>query len=114
MSSAEELPIPENEFVAYVGDPDIHDGRVERVEPKGDTVRVIVRGASGRRLAIDFAGVAEVRSQNPEGMVLYSLSEMRAPAPLRRFDFVNWYDKERDKAYLVVVAKDFKVSRLDG
>lgn len=107
------MTIPENEFVAYVGDPDIHDGSIESVEHKRDRVRVIVRGASGRRLAIDFEGVAEVRSKNPEGMVLYSLSEMRTPAPLRRFVFVNWYDKEREKANLVVLAKDFKLSRLD-
>ncbi len=58
--------------------------------------------------------MAEIRSKNPEGTVLYSFGKMRTPAPLRRFVFVNRYDEEPGKANLVVLAKGFEVSSLDG
>ncbi len=57
--------------------------------------------------------MAEIRPKYPEGMVPYSFGKMRTPAPLRRFVFVNRYDKERDKANLVVLAKGFEVTSLD-
>lgn len=97
----------EEVFVAYVGDPDIHDGHVVRVEQKGKRVSVLVRGFSGRRFWVEFSGVESVKSNRPEGMVLYSLSEMEAPAPFRRFVFTNW--DEKDDAYLEILARDFRI-----
>jgi hypothetical protein len=102
----------EEVFVAYVGDPDIHDGHIVQVEKKDKRVRVLVRGFSGRRFWVEFSGVESVKSSRPEGMMLYSLSEMKAPAPLRRFVFTNW--DEDDDAFLEIVAQDFVISKWAG
>ncbi|HYT17173.1 MAG TPA: hypothetical protein VEO18_02870 [Thermoplasmata archaeon] len=98
------------DFVGYVGPPDIHDGRIMRVERDGDHFWVDVKVESGEMLIFEFLGVTAIRSNRPEGMLLYSLSEMRSQAPLRRFVFTNW--DTRDDAFLEVVARDFFVSRV--
>jgi hypothetical protein len=102
----------DSEFVAYVGIPDIHDGVVLRasVEEREKKAEVIIKGDSGCEHAIVFEGVAEVKMNAPEGMVLYALSEMRTTPPLRRFEFVNSNDDdENDTRSLSVVAKDFRI-----
>jgi hypothetical protein len=43
----------------------------------------------------------------PEGMLLYSLSEMRASPPLRKFVFAN--NEEDHPGYLSILATDFSV-----
>lgn len=94
-------------FVAYVGDPDIHDGTILAVERRDRAIRVRVRGASGREFVVAFGGVFAVRSNCPEGMMLYALSELRGEPPMRRFVFVNWEDD--GKAFLEIDAASFSV-----
>jgi hypothetical protein len=77
------------EFARYVGSPDFHDGLVLRVSVEGNTAEVVVEGYSGREYVVLFEGVDEVELNEPEGMLLYSLSEMRASPPLRKFVFAN-------------------------
>jgi hypothetical protein len=79
-------------FVGYVGDADFHDGTVLAVEQQYGMARVRVRGASGKVLVVEFRGVRAVRANQPEGMMLYALSELRGELPLRRFAFANWDD----------------------
>jgi hypothetical protein len=67
-----------DEFIAYVGDPDFHDGAVVRVIRGQDLARVMVRGASGQEFVVEFRGVKAVRSNKPEDMRICALSEMRA------------------------------------
>ncbi len=43
----------------------------------------------------------------PEGMLLYSLSEMRASPPLRKFEFTN--NEEDHPGYLSILATAFSV-----
>jgi len=100
--------MPTSLFAGYVGDDDFHDGSILAVDRHDDTVRVRVRGASGKVFVIQFAGVCAVRANQAEGMTLYALSEMRCQPPVRRFVFANW-DGE-SKAYLEVDAADFSVS----
>ena len=95
-----------DDFVAYVGPPEIHDGVVEAVEREGDQVRVLLRGGIGRPIEVVFRGVESVTARRAEGMVLYALAEMRAPAPLRRFVFANW--EEEDDASLEVIARELQ------
>ena len=76
--------MPDSSFVGYVGDPDFHDGSIVSVDERDGTVRVRVRSASGKLFVVDFSGVAEVRAVDPEGMMLYALSEMSCQPPLRR------------------------------
>src|SRR5215211_4400311 len=94
-------------FVGYIGDADFHDGSVLAVEQEGEAVRVRVRGASGKLFVVDFGGVRAVRANDPEGMVLYALSELSGEPPLRRFTFANWDDDSG--AYLEVDAETITV-----
>jgi hypothetical protein len=94
------------EFVGYVGTPDFHDGEVLSVSGT-ETLIVRVRGFSGREYKVQFDGVESVNSSEPQGMDLYALSEMRAPAPLRRFEFAN--NNEDDRKFLGVLAAGFRI-----
>lgn len=94
-------------FIGYVGDADFHDGAVVAVEQQHGIARVRVRGASGKVFVVDFGGVRAVRANQPEGMVLYALSELRGEPPLRRFAFANWDDDS--PAYLEVDAESIAV-----
>jgi len=100
--------MPDTPFVAYVGDPDFHDGSIVAVEHQGDVLRVRVRGASGKHYVVAFSGVIAVRKNRPEGMLLYALCEHRGELPLRRFVFGNWDDDSN--AYLEVDAAGFAVN----
>ena len=99
-----------DEFIAYAGDPDFHDGSVVSVVEERDSTRVVVRGASGQEFVVEFRGVKAMRSCKPEGMLIYSLSEMKAQPPARRFEFANWH--EDDDAFFSIDAEDFSVARL--
>jgi hypothetical protein len=94
-------------FIAYVGNPDFHDGTVSRVAAEGKTALVVVKGYSGRVHVVDFEGVEEIQKNTPEGMLLYSLSEMQATSPLRKFVFTNSDDD--DPRSLSVLATDFRI-----
>jgi hypothetical protein len=94
-------------FVAYVGEPDFHDGLIVSIEQNDSAVRVRVRGASGRFYVVAFNGVAALRTNCAESMILYALSELRAEPPLRRFSFANWDDES--EASLEVDAEGFSV-----
>ena len=95
------------DFVGYVGLPDFHDGVVLRVSVQGKTAEVVVEGYSGREHVVVFEGVHAVKMNQPEGMLLYSLSEMRAAPPLREFVFTN--NEEDHPGYLSILATDFSV-----
>jgi hypothetical protein len=100
----------DSDFVAYVGPPELHDGYIVEVQRQNEKARVVIRGASGRLFAVEFCGVQSVKAHRAEGMLLYSLSEMKAAAPLRRFVFVNW--DEEDDASLEIVARELSTSAL--
>jgi hypothetical protein len=93
----------QDEFVAYLGVPDIHDGVVKRVSVSDVSVEVVIEGFSGRELVVLFDGLAEIEMDEPEGMLLYALSEMRAASPFRKFVFAN--NKEDDQKALIIVAR---------
>jgi hypothetical protein len=93
-----------DDFVAYRGDADLHDGTVLSVHHEGDEARVIVRGGSGSQFEIGFSGVASLTQYRAEGMTLYAVAEMKTDPPLRRFVFTNWDDE--DDASLELVARD--------
>jgi hypothetical protein len=95
------------EFVAYVGIPDLHDGIVLRVAVEGKTAEVVVDGFSGRQHTVRFEGVETVRMNQPEGMLLYSISEMRAAPPLREFVFTN--NDENHPGSLSILATGFSI-----
>lgn len=91
-----------NVFVQYLNSDDVHDGIIRRVSEDADRLRVLVETADGRVVIFEFTGVRHVKQNRPEGMLLYSLSELRESAPLRKFIFTN--SEEEDDAFLEVTA----------
>ncbi|HEY2784939.1 MAG TPA: purine-nucleoside phosphorylase [Fimbriiglobus sp.] len=99
--------ITESSFIGCVGEADFHDGSILMVEQNDELVRVRVRGASGKVYVVGFNNPSGVRANCPENMLLYSLTEMSCPPPMRRFVFANWDDQSQ--AYLEIEAKSFTV-----
>lgn len=75
-------------------------------------VRVVIRSYDKTILVFDFYDVQSVRENKPQGMMIYSLSEMSNPAPFRHFEFTNW--DEDDPRYLGIVARDFRGYAMKG
>jgi hypothetical protein len=97
----------ENEFVGYVGNPDLHDAHVKSVLRSGSSAEVRLETQNGRELRICFSDVRSLVAEQPEGMMIYALTELKADPPYRRFVFTNW--DEEDTRSLEVLAKDFKI-----
>ncbi|HEY3579277.1 MAG TPA: hypothetical protein VGK82_02000 [Pyrinomonadaceae bacterium] len=89
-------------FVQYLNNDDVHDGVIRRVSEEPDRLRVFVDTADGRVVVFEFNSVRHVKQNRPEGMLLYSLTELRESGGLRRFIFTNW--EEDDEAFLEVTA----------
>lgn len=94
----------EKSFVRYWSSESVHDGKVRQVKQDSDRLRVLIETAEGRLVSFEFSGVQSVKQNRPEGMILYSLSEMEGIPPFRSFSFVNWDDD--DESYLEVVAME--------
>lgn len=94
-------------FVGYIGAPDFHDGKLIRVARNADSVQVLIRGFSGREYTVTFSGVESVTMSSPEGMVLYSLSELAAPDGRRCFVFAN--SEEASEASLEICSTDIMI-----
>ena len=95
------------DFIGYIDKPDVHDGFLLQVQDNGGTARILVRAYDGQLYAFEFDGVKSITSLKREGMMLYSLSEMAAPQPFRRFVFVNWEDDSENA--LEVMAQQMRV-----
>ena len=110
VSKTTEIRLVSGNTVRHVGPPDFHDGIIERVERSVDRVQVTVRGESGRRYSVTFAGASEVCAVRPEGMLLYALSALPSDDGVRRFRFTNWDDE--DEAKLEIVAESARIETL--
>lgn len=77
------------EFVGYVGISALPDAIALRVSVEVKAAEVVAEGSGGRQHVIRFEGVEVVEMKQPEGMLLYSLSEMRTVSPFRKFVFTN-------------------------
>ncbi|HET9409277.1 MAG TPA: hypothetical protein VFO39_18695 [Candidatus Sulfotelmatobacter sp.] len=101
-------------FKAYIGDPDFHDGVVVRIRRASGQVDVEVEGYSGTHYLVLFDGVTSVMTRNPEGMVLYALTEMEADGTSRHFVFANSReaDQEGGESALEIEAREFTVRRI--
>jgi hypothetical protein len=101
--------LPEG-FLGYIEVPGLHDGAIVEVQESSDSVRVAVRGASGKHLAMEFFGVADIVLNQPEGMTLLGLAEVKQEGTNRKFVFLNW--DEKDPAKLEIIASDFSLMTL--
>lgn len=97
-----------NDSIAYVGQAELHDARIVSVCYTGDQLRVTLKPHDGKELQVSFTGVKGLTANQPVGMTIYALNEMRADAPFRRFVFTNW--DEQDPACLDLEARDFTIS----
>jgi len=96
----------ENQFIGYIGDSKVHDSVITNFEYQDSNASVAMKAQSGRLMIIEFNGVVSIESNKPEGMMLYSISEMSHPEH-RLFSFVNW--SEEDDAYLEIIASNYKI-----
>ena len=94
-----------DEFVAYVGDPEIHDAVVKSVSYNGQQAEMSVETLDGRRIHISFSDVKLFHAHEPLGMVLYALNEMRGIPPYRKFAFTN--SEESSDSVLYLEAREF-------
>lgn len=94
--------MPDRAFIAYIGGRDFHDAYVRAVSHIGDHVEVTLEAHNERKIQVHFSGVRKVMAVQPEGMMIYALSEMQGEAPYRYFIFTNW--EEDDQATLEVEA----------
>ena len=94
----------------YVGPSDVHDATVLRVKRDVATLVVTMRSYEGLEFDLQFHGVTDVESREPEGMIVYALSQYGAAGPPpHRFIFANW--DEEDSSSLEVTAEGFDVVR---
>jgi hypothetical protein len=91
-------------FIGYIGDYRVHDGRIKEITSDKDSVQVSLISYDGETILVEFTGVKSIRSYRPEGMILYSICEMKEQPPYRRFAFVN--ENEEDDAFLEIIALD--------
>src|SRR5688572_15877899 len=96
-------------IVGEIYEPDIHDGAILKVQHTGTTARILVKAYEGQLYAFQFDLVESIKSFEPEGMMLYSLIEMRAVKPFRRFVFTNWAE---NGSMLEVVAQQIEVDEI--
>lgn len=101
------MVMEEGEFVGYVGDSRIHDATVVKIQRDDQLVIVTLRNIEGHSFGIRFRGIESVKANRAQGMVLYSLSEVTAPQPWRRFVFTNW--DEKDDASLEILAEEMSI-----
>ena len=97
-----------SEFIAYVGDADIHDASVKDVSSVGDRVEVELESLNGRKFKVVFTGSRNLVAHEAQGMLLYSLSEMRSEPPYRKFIFTN--SDEESSSRLEVEAQHMSIS----
>jgi hypothetical protein len=89
------------EFIGYMNEPDVHDGTILQVKHSGAEAHVLVKTYEGRLFAFDFEGVESINQIEPEGVILYSVSEMAAPKPFRSFVFCNWNEDQKNELEIV-------------
>ena len=87
----------DDEFIAYRGPHDLHDGTVVSVNSMGDSTLVVVELCEGGVAEIDFKDPEQVRATDAVGMMLHALAELRGEGSCRRFTFVNW-DESSNRA----------------
>jgi hypothetical protein len=98
------------DFVGYIDEVDIHDGAILKVQHSGATVRVLARSYNGQLCSFEFDLVQPVESIEPENMTLYSLTEMAAAAPFRRFVFIS--SDEEGTGMLEIVAQQIGIRKI--
>lgn len=109
----------EEKFIGYIQEPDVHDGAIVKATYKSGFLRsvfgkrvvlVVLLTYKERLFVIRFSRVRSASIMNVDGMRLYSLSEMYATPPLRRFVFVDW--EVESNRHCEVVARDLVITEL--
>jgi hypothetical protein len=95
----------EGSFVRYIGDYRLHDSRIKEIKSAEDILQVSLESEENEIITVKFVGVKSINSNRPEGMIIYSISEMVWQSPYRKFVFVNW--DEGDDALLEIIALDY-------
>ena len=103
----------EQRFIGYIQEPDVHDGVIVKATYQNGFLRsvfdkrvvlVVVLTYEDRLFVIRFSRVRSASIINADGMRLYSLSEMHATPPFRRFVFVD--SEAKSNRHCEVVARE--------
>ncbi|HEY0765408.1 MAG TPA: hypothetical protein VGD61_23725 [Pyrinomonadaceae bacterium] len=109
----------EEKFIGYIQEPDVHDGVIVKATYKSGFLRsvfyqrvvlVVVLTEEKRLFVIRFGRVRSASIITVDGMILYSLSEMYATPPLRKFVFVDW--EEESNRRCEVVAREIESTEM--
>lgn len=95
-------------FIQYIAPQETHDAEVMLVNREGSRLLVQLRSPEGQKVLVVLSEIDLVNSESPEGMLIYSISEMESDRPSRRFVFVN--AEEESTSSLEVYAKECSVS----
>jgi len=95
-----------NEFLKYVGPRDIHDSTIVSVNHVDDAVEIVLKSYKKSRIKIKFTGVKDVYTLQSEGMIVYSLSEMKSDDNKRIFTLANSNEEEESKSCFEIVCDD--------
>jgi hypothetical protein len=100
----------QEDFVGYVGDADLHEATVIGLKRQGPSAVVLVETSAGRRIAIGFDGVTDVKAVPDAQLRIHGLAEM-SRGRQKRFVFVR---ADRDSTgQLEIVARKWMMSYFD-
>ena len=95
-------------LIGYIGDYRIHDSKIHTIETDNDIIHVSLVSENKEIVKATFIEVKSIKSNDAEGMILYSIIEIKEQQPYRKFTFVNW--DEDDASSLEIVAKDLIIN----
>ena len=104
------MPPDEGKFIGYVGDADVHDATIVSVTTlRSGDLAVAMKTYDDKPLTVTFWNPVRVLSNAPEGMFVYSLTEMSTNDSSRRFVFAN--SEDESPSTLEVYARGFEIAR---
>lgn len=96
-----------DQFIRYAGPSEIHDSTFLGFrKAQDDSFIVDLKTYEGADLSIQFLGVSDVNHSKPEGMIVYSLSEVFWPGDMKRYVFVN--SDESSPSLFEITCKEIK------
>jgi hypothetical protein len=100
----------EDDFIGYVGDENVHDSRILKIEQTEKRVVMTLLDINEFTYKMTFKDVYKIKSSNPYDIDIWGLAEMKSKYPdYRYFVFLNNHEKPDD--YLEIYAKNFDIDK---
>jgi len=98
-----------NDRNEYIGSPEIHDGKIISLIKENDNLVVNIQSYEGKNFVIKFINIKEIKSNNPENMVLYGLVKENFKENLKKYIFSNW--DEDGNQFLEIIAEGYETMK---